>query len=149
LETALLEIFRVLKNEDGILVAATNSEHSMSELDELHHMALCAQHRIPSAFRPFSLESGREALQYLFGRVEVHMYEDVMHFTQAEPLVDYYASGWIYRAADGVHRYDISKDEFSRRFEFVHRRVSDIILHEGSFRLRKKLCVFVAHKVVH
>ncbi len=143
-EEALQEISRVLRINTGMLLAVTNSEHSMPELDYLHRLALGVNHEIPSTFRRFSLESGRKRLEEVFEKVAVWKYEDVLRFPEVEAVIAYYGSGWVYRTNGGRHDFELSQSELRRRYAVVSEAVARTIAEKGRFELHKTVCVFLA-----
>lgn len=91
---ALSELRRVLR-PGGSIVAATNGEGNLRELDELVYAFAPddAARRWKSAFRlPFTLENGAEQLRPFFQAIETLRYEDSLDVTEAEPLVAYIRS---------------------------------------------------------
>jgi SAM-dependent methyltransferase len=91
---ALGELRRVLR-PGGRIVAATNGEGNMRELDELVYDVVPddAARRWKSTFRlPFTLENGAEQLQPFFQDIETLRYDDGLDVTEAEPLVAYMLS---------------------------------------------------------
>jgi len=141
--TALREVSRLLKS-NGKLLAATNSERSMPELDALHRIALKVQTPMPSAFHAFSLESGRRLLSEFFGKVDMHTYEDTLRFRDPEPVVKYYASGWVYRTPEGTHDPSLARSEVGRRCQVVAEHVTKAIAKNSVFELHKTSGLFVA-----
>jgi SAM-dependent methyltransferase len=139
---ALGEIIRVLR-KNGILLAATNSEHSMQEIDCLHRSILGAGVATPSVFQSFSLESGKKALAPFFPVIQVHVYEDILVFTDPMQVVDYYASGWVFRTAQGGHNFTLSGEEVVRRCNVVFEAAAKAIAKDKVFRVHKRSGVFV------
>ena len=94
MDRAVAEMRRVLK-PGGRLIAATNGWGHMRQLNELleaNRPADPVAHR--SQVRRFALENGSEILKQSFPNVEVHIYEDHLHVTQVEPVLDYILSLW-------------------------------------------------------
>ncbi len=145
-ETALSEIRRVLK-KTGILIAATNSESSMPELDQLHRLASGAAGPARSTFRSFSLESGGGHLKKAFASVETRRYQDTLRFSHAEDVVKYYASGWVFRNSEGSHDFELPEEELVRRCSRITVEVQQRIQNSGYFEIHKKLGAFLAADV--
>jgi len=89
---ALGEIRRVLK-PGGCLYASTVGATHMAELDTLLHRFDPGVQRLDEP-RPkaFLLENGRDDLEPWFERVQLHIYEDGLLVTEAEPLLAYLLS---------------------------------------------------------
>ncbi len=93
---ALAEIRRVLK-AGGHFFAATNGKHHMQEIRELivgFDPSLAARWDIasPASLNGFRLENGNGELSVHFSTVTLHLYEDGLIVTEAEPLVAYLLS---------------------------------------------------------
>jgi SAM-dependent methyltransferase len=93
---ALAEIRRVLKL-GGHFFAATNGKHHMQEIRELvvsFDPLLAARWDIasPASLNGFRLENGDQELSAHFPNVTLHLYEDGLIVTEAEPLVAYILS---------------------------------------------------------
>ncbi len=93
---ALAEIRRVLK-PGGHFFAATNGKHHMQEIRELivgFDPSLVDSWDIasPASLNGFRLEDGSEELSTHFSTVTLHMYEDGLIITEAEPLAAYILS---------------------------------------------------------
>jgi len=90
---ALREFVRVLK-PSGRLFATTNGENSETEVSALveafnrmHGGVLAAWPKMS-----FTLESGKPELEVYFKQVELHLYDQVLDVTEAEPLAAYIMS---------------------------------------------------------
>lgn len=93
LPRALGEIRRVLK-PGGCLYASTIGRDSMHELDELLFQSQITPHwQNFKQNATFVLENGQEVLAPFFERVKLHIYEDALEITEAEPLIAYALSG--------------------------------------------------------
>ncbi len=93
---ALTEIRRVLK-PGGHFFAATNGKHHMQEIRELivgFDPSLVDSWDIasPASLNGFRLENGSEELSAYFSTVILHVYEDELIITEAEPLATYILS---------------------------------------------------------
>lgn len=91
---ALGELRRVLRT-GGALIAATNGQRNMFELDDLIVAttpdAATAEWR--ASFRhPFTLENGAAQLRPYFQQIELHRFEDSLAVTEVDPLVAYVLS---------------------------------------------------------
>ena len=90
---ALGEIRRVLK-PGGHFYAATNGRNHMRELRELLNRFEPGIETLwgDGSFPSFRLENGRDILSQAFSTLIVHLYEDSLVVTEAEPLVAYVLS---------------------------------------------------------
>lgn len=135
---ALGEIFRTLK-PGGRLCATTLGEKNMPELIELLRQfdpAIdFAQEGITDAF---GLESGEARLRRHFDHVEVRRYEDSLHVTRAQPLVDYVLSS---QGIGNVN--DVVTGEKAARFA---RYIEDIIERDGAIDITKDAGMLLAQK---
>jgi SAM-dependent methyltransferase len=88
---ALSEIARVLR-PDGWLVAATNGQQSLRELDDVISRFLGSDAVLPSL--PFSLENGTDQLREFFGAAEPRrcLPSHGLDVTDPEPVVEYIRS---------------------------------------------------------
>jgi ubiquinone/menaquinone biosynthesis C-methylase UbiE len=92
IKKALGEISRVLK-PNGIFYASTNSINNMEELTILlHNFDSGIDFATNSIGQAFGLETGKEKLSEFFRTVEVERYDDSLHITEVQPLVDYVLS---------------------------------------------------------
>ena len=87
---AFSEIQRVLR-PGGKLFASTNSETSMLALFDL------VEDIQPGAYVPrttdnFSLENGTDQMNPYFSSIDIAYFQDVLHITEAQPVVDYVGS---------------------------------------------------------
>ena len=87
---AFSEIKRVLR-PGGKLFASTNSETSMSALFDLVEDIQLGTYR-PRTTDNFSLESGSEQMQPYFNSMKIAYFEDALHITEAQPVIDYVGS---------------------------------------------------------
>jgi SAM-dependent methyltransferase len=127
---AVGELRRVLR-PDGLLVAATNGEGHLGELNELAAAHAGGAARDPLALRlSFSLENGAEHLGSAFGSVELLRFDDALEITEAEPAVAYVASMWSWN--DAVDLDGLRADLRQR------------IAGEGCLRVRKDTGLFLA-----
>lgn len=96
LKRALLEIQRVLK-PGGMLYAATNGEHHMTEIDDLaqafaERIGFSLEEGFSRRNLRFSLENGAEHLRPFFSQIERRDYPDALAVTEAKPLTNYLLS---------------------------------------------------------
>jgi len=138
IDKALGEIARVLK-PGGTLYATTLGEGNMPELIGLLRRfdpAIdFAQDAITDAF---GLESGEARLRRHFDHVEVRRYEDSLHVTRAQPLVDYVLSS---QGIGNVN--DVVTGEKAALFA---RYIEDIIEREGAIDITKDAGMLLAQK---
>jgi SAM-dependent methyltransferase len=89
---ALSELQRVLR-PGGALLAATNGQNNMRELDKLIGEVDTGDRAWKASFRqPFTLENGPEQLGPYFQSIEIHLYDDGLRVTDEEALSAYIRS---------------------------------------------------------
>jgi ubiquinone/menaquinone biosynthesis C-methylase UbiE len=140
---ALSEISRVLEH-GGILYAATNGEHTQSEMGWMQRI-LDPSRPSEGYFREplgFSLENGAEQLSPWFSEVTLRRYEDALSITEVEPLVAYLLSG---SAAHAALR-ESSREEFDLRVSELVGRLEQELASQGTIRIHKDTGLFVARK---
>lgn len=143
---AIGELYRILK-KGGWFLATTNSQTTMEELDSLHLRALgVSDLRLERPDNRFSLENGERFLRKHFPEVGVHPFPDSLEFTEAEPLLRYYASGPIYLNADGSYNPELPVEEWNRRCEMMRQMVEREIEGKGKFVVSKLSGAFLAQK---
>lgn len=126
------EIARVLK-PGGMLVAATNGEAHMRELDDLATEIGAPPHRIwQLAFR---LENGAALLGRQFARVERRDFGDELVVTEADPLIAYIVSMNTFAGL-------MTPENAARLREVVESRLR----RDGAIRIRKSTGVFIARE---
>jgi ubiquinone/menaquinone biosynthesis C-methylase UbiE len=137
-DLAISEIARILKSE-GTFYATTNSSYNMRGLKDL---VVSFDSRINfasfSVTREFGLENGTEQLSKHFASVEIAVYEDSLHVTEAKPLADYALS---------LEGHTNIKDIITEnRIGDFYRYFEDIILRDGSIDIPKRSGMFIAKK---
>jgi ubiquinone/menaquinone biosynthesis C-methylase UbiE len=145
---ALQELKRILK-PGGKLMAATNSQLSMGPLWEIHvacqRKAAVAEdivlRSVPNV--RFSLENGPDFLRPHFQWFESKILYDVLKFTESQPLMDYYSSGFM---KHGDTDNQISDEQWQCVYDFVREQVDKIINRDGCFSVPKTSGFFVAQK---
>lgn len=107
IERGIAELARVMK-PGGKLLATTNSDEITALVIELHYQALeeLGVPYAPEPPSPFSMENGEELLAAHFGRINVHYFEDEIHFLCAAALREVYEN--IGRYHNLLNRSDIS-----------------------------------------
>lgn len=144
---AIGELYRTLK-KDGWFLATTNSQTTMEELDSLHLRALgVSDRRLERPDDRFSLENGERFLRRHFPEVGMHPFPDSLEFTEAEPLLRYYASGPIYRNVDGIYNPELPAEELNHCYETMRQLVEKEIEEKGKFVVSKLSGAFLAQKV--
>jgi len=134
IDKALAEIKRVLK-PSGIFYATTIGNDNLKEMIDLLHdfdaRIDLAQDAVTAAF---GLESGEAKLSKHFSSVQMNRYEDTLHITEAQPLIDYILS------SQGIGNItEIVCGETVLRFEqyihtlFAARSYIDIVKDAGIF----------------
>lgn len=94
---ALSEFRRVMQPR-GRLIAATNSDRTMAELEALQREAMTrlglsdVQHF--GTRLSFTLENGADILSRYFSRVERHQLYDALVFPEVQPVIDYIGSSF-------------------------------------------------------
>lgn len=157
LDQGIAELRRVLR-PGGMLLAATNGAHNLSELFELGARAcreagvadetlrsLVAGERF-AAPMSFTLETGAQALGRHFAQVRLERYPDELRVTEATPLTAYFASTWLVdMVADAAE--EASEARVALRARMLERfdvLVRERIAQDGLMRITKDAGAFVA-----
>lgn len=135
---ALAQIRRVLK-PNGVLIAATNGQNHMRELDVLlmevfpeYEAALREiEHSLLVHHHSFQLENGGAQLQPFFGQVTMHPYEGGLVVTETEPLLRYCLSA--------TWKDNLSDTEIMQLHEAIEARIQ----RDGAVRIQTVTGVFV------
>ena len=134
---ALSELRRVLR-PGGALIAATNGDNNMRELDELVKSASpkAASDVWKASFRhPFTLENGLAQLAPFFEDIELRHYDDGLDVTEIEPLVAYVLS---------IDAPGYSEDEV---IATIAAKVREVMWRQnGVFHITKSVGLFVARR---
>jgi len=137
-DLAISEVARILK-ADGTFYAATNSIYSMKGFKDLvGNFDSRLDYVSYFAAKEFGMENGEDQLAKHFHSVEKLIYEDSLHITEAEPLVDYVLS-----LEGHVNIDDIMTES---RIKDFYRYLEDIIIREGSIDISKTAGIFIAKK---
>ncbi len=146
LVVALSEFRRVLK-PGGSLVAATNSDSFMHQINEVIDNASrsLGGGRLRDPARkgfiwPFSVENGRHQLLVVFDQVVLHELHSELVFPTAEPVVAY-----INSTADLYRPHLKSGVRWQAVLQEVEHQVQQQIDSQGTFRVNKHNGVFVCH----
>ncbi|MCO5207472.1 MAG: class I SAM-dependent methyltransferase [Anaerolineae bacterium] len=138
---AVREFRRVLR-QGGTLLAATNSRHSMAELDTILQAAtqrLGAQPlRTASSVLTFTLENGAALLEQQFANVTCDVLDAAFVFPEAQPVIDYLSTTrerHVARLPAGVTWNDL--------VVVLTELVQSEIDEHGAFRVNKQTGVFV------
>ena len=92
IDKALKEISRVIK-PNGIFYSTTIGENNLKEIIEiLHNFNHAIDFARESITKMFGLETGKKKLEKYFNKVELLRYEDSLHITDPQPLIDYILS---------------------------------------------------------
>lgn len=134
---ALAELRRVLR-PTATLIAATNGQDNMRELDDLlEEVAPAAQDDAwRASFRhPFKLENGAEQLAPFFDDIQIRLYDDALNVTDAEPLIAY---------VDSIDIPALRSQE--ARAALASRIAATMRERNGVFHISKSVGLFVAHR---
>ncbi|SDX22548.1 Methyltransferase domain-containing protein [Marininema mesophilum] len=141
---AIAELYRVLR-PGGYLMAATGSLSNYKELTTIDRE--CRERwgfplvdEKEEGYGRFSLENGDEYLRQYFGWSERYILDDVLVFLEAEPIIDYYASGMVERGGT-------SAGQRTTLITDVNRIIRHEIDTRSSFTLRKSAGFFLAQKL--
>lgn len=135
---ALSEISRVLK-PDGTLYATTVGENNMKTLVALvEGFDPAIDFAMDSVISAFGLESGELLLREFFGTVDVRRYEDSLHITEPQPLIDYILS------STGIGNVgDIVTGDNIARFDAY---ITALFAETGSIDIKKDAGILIAKK---
>ncbi|MBN2304689.1 MAG: class I SAM-dependent methyltransferase [Anaerolineae bacterium] len=142
LEGALAEISRVLK-PTGCLLAATNSQDTMPELDTLARRACTLLGFPKQSFNAnggnFTLENGPVLLRHHFEAVARYDLPSSFHFPEVQPVLDYLNSTQSLRETQlpGGLRWDQFMD-------VMEKQITRLIRHFGELQVHKLAGVLVA-----
>ncbi len=141
LHETLLEIRRVLR-PDGLLIAATNGEGTLPELDTLTRRA-CALLGYPrhtfETDGAFSLERGPSLLGRYFRAVARYDLPGALYFPEVDPVLDYIDSTRSLREQQLPD--DVAWEEFMSMME---KQITRLIRHFGELKVNKLVGVIVA-----
>ncbi len=127
---ALAEIRRVLR-PGGRLYATTNGSDHMRETSELmEHVGLPV---MSSQVVTFTLENGSDELLEWFAHVEMQRYEDGLHVTEIQPVVDYILS---------MPNVSATENQLSE----IRRIVGAEITRTGAYCIAKSSGMFIARR---
>ena len=129
---ALSEIRRVLKSE-GVLIAATNGEAHLLEMNQWLQAASPDPEFAPMG-RPFTLEDGLVQLEPFFSSIEILRYQDNLHVTDVDLLMAYINSVITVK---GFSATGISE---------VEKELKDILAQKGEIFIQKDSGIFKAVK---
>ncbi|MDE3228401.1 MAG: class I SAM-dependent methyltransferase [Chloroflexota bacterium] len=134
---ALAELRRVLR-PGAPLMAATNGQENMRELDDLLEKVAPAARNDAwrASFRhPFKLENGAEQLAPFFDDIAIRPYNDALDVTAAEPLIAY------------VDSIDIPALRSSEARATLASRIAETMRQRnGTFHISKSVGLFIAHR---
>ncbi len=125
------ELRRVLR-DDGVMLAVTNADAHLREIDEIVQAAAGGR-SLPSNRLTFTLESGGGELRDAFTHVERHDMGSELVVTEVEPVIAYVTS---MRAFVGEEELDGIVDE-------IRGRVTEVITAEGALRVHTAAGCFV------
>ena len=143
LDAALSELRRVLK-WDGCLIAATNSQSNLLELDTLTRRAL-ALLGFPKAepilrdHDGFFLENGSGLLSHYFRGVARYDLPSALHFPEVEPVLAYLNSMQTLRSP-----YLPTNVTWGEYIDIMEKQVTRLIRHFGELQVQKLAGVLIA-----
>jgi len=138
---ALTEIRRVLR-PDGLLIAGTNSQDNLPELDTLARRAFALLGHPRAAARPtgaFSLEHGPVLLGHRFRAVARYDLPGAFHFPEVDPVLDYLNSTRSLREPQLPE--GVTWPEF---ISMMEKQITRLIRHFGELKVSKLAGVVVA-----
>jgi len=139
---AISEIRRVLRDE-GYLIAATNSENTIPELETLARRACTLLGYPKQEMRPahnrFTLENGSFQLAHYFYAVARYDIPSAFHFPEVDPVLDYLNSLRPLRELQLPQ--DVSWADF---MDVMEKQISRLIRHFGELQVHKLSGVLVA-----
>jgi len=142
LDQAFGEIRRVLRPR-GILLAATNSVHTMPEFETLVRRAYTLlgypKQDIPLVHHTFTLENGIMRLAQYFRAIARYDLPSAFHFPEVEPVLNYLNRGRPLREPHLPA--DVTWDEFMGVME---KQIARLINHFGELQVHKLTGVMVA-----
>jgi ubiquinone/menaquinone biosynthesis C-methylase UbiE len=131
----LAEISRVLK-PDGMLFAATNGVHHLSELVTLVN-EFGPNLQYPEMENPFSLENGFFQLAPFFIDIALQHYHNDLAVTEVEPIIDYLQSTM------GEFNTLITGEQLDAFRAHVEKAIRS---GNGAYRITRDTGMFIAHK---
>lgn len=133
LSKAISEVHRVLRN-DGKFYAATNGNGGMRTY--LYNVRKLINPNIPALSDgfSFSLQNGVELLSKYFGDVKSYNYEDSLHITETQDLID-----WM-KSTIAISNY--SESDFDKLYDYLE----NIRIKQGAIDIPKELGLFVSSK---
>jgi len=138
---AIEDMHRII-SRDGCLLAATNGDDHLHEIDDLVHSidpSIIFGSRDLKDIRiiPFSMSNGRELLNASFERVHKFKFDDELIITEVEPLVQYILS------FPGNAREVFASEE---KLSELKTTIAESIRKDGAFYVTKSAGLFVALK---
>jgi ubiquinone/menaquinone biosynthesis C-methylase UbiE len=133
IQLAISELRRVVKPE-GRVITATNGRGHMRQMGEILESQLPGYrdgHR--SQVRRYALENAPELLLASFRQVETILYEDHLHVTDVQALMDYIASLW-----------DAITPEQTTIYSQIAQQVQAEIDQKGYFLIHKSQGILIA-----
>lgn len=133
IEKAIAELRRVVKM-DGKVVTATNGVGHMRQMGEMlekHVPGYRDGHR--TQVRRYALENAPLQLNKYFRKVETHIYQDHLHITDVQPLLEYVASLW-----------DTFDPDHPQTRQKIISQIQDEIDHNGYFLINKSQGILIA-----
>lgn len=133
---ALAELRRVIR-PGGALIAATNGESNMRELDDLIvPVAPEAATAERASFRhPFTLENGGDQLSPSFDAISIRRYDDSLNVTDPDALVAY------------IRSIDVPEFHLPATIARLEARAQEAITQGGgTFHITKNVGLFVARR---
>lgn len=133
---ALGEIARVIK-PNGIFYASTNGINNMEELTILlHNFDSRIDFATNSIGQAFGLETGKEKLNKFFQTVKIERYEDSLHITEVQPLIDYILS------SQGIG--NVNEIIIEDKVKEFNNYLAEILVDKGSIDIRKDVGMLIS-----
>ena len=138
---AIEDMHRIL-SRDGCLLAATNGDDHMHEIDDLVHaiepsIIFGSRDLKDTRIIPFSMSNGEEKLSASFESVSKFNFDDELIITEVEPLVQYILS------FPGNAREVFASEE---KLSELKTTIEESIRNHGAFNVTKSAGLFVAKK---
>ena len=142
ISAGIRELARVV-NEDGWLLATTNSDNVTVPVLDFHYAALdrLGIDYVSEAYSPFSMENGEQLLGRWFRQVDHVYFEDETLYHSAEEFLASYKTIGRYRNL--LVREDVSQEAKRQLPELVRHQAEEMIREHGVLRSPVRMGAFV------